>query len=139
MNFLQLYELEEDEYGDGNINNAKSSIFLKSYTTYTIGYKDPSIKENELTEYFLNIKNNVRLSLLNEYKNKKLVTVAPRTDSLPSWSSICKNIFCKAGVCTAPADCPVDDVLAFFFLRGNPIHWICVVCDKSDLKYFHRV
>ena len=40
---------------------------------------------------------NVELSLPLHCKDKKKFIVAPRTGTLPSWSSICKNIFSKAG------------------------------------------
>jgi phosphoribosylformylglycinamidine synthase len=81
MKFIQFYEYFE--------NN--------SYITYTVAYKECNLNEDEFISYFLNIKSNVRLSLSNNYKNEKTILVTPRTDTLPSWSSICKNIFVKAG------------------------------------------
>jgi phosphoribosylformylglycinamidine synthase len=81
MKFIQFYE-----YFESN-----------SYITYTVAYKEDRLNEDEFTSYFLNIKPNIRLSLSKEYRNEKTILVTPRTDTLPSWSSICKNIFVKAG------------------------------------------
>ena len=68
-----------------------------SYITYTISYKEGDLNEDEFTSYFLNIKQNIRLSIPHNYKNRQTILITPRTDSLPAWSSICRNIFKKAG------------------------------------------
>ena len=86
MKFIQFFESFE------NIPHNKYNF----YNTYTISYKEGDVNEEELTSYFFGIKHNLRLSLPVEY-NKKVYLVTPRTDSLPAWSSICKNIFVKAG------------------------------------------
>lgn len=81
MKFIQYFECFE--------NN--------SYITYTISYKEGELNEDEFTSYFLNIKQNIILSIPNNYKNRQTLLITPRTDSLPAWSSICRNIFKKAG------------------------------------------
>jgi phosphoribosylformylglycinamidine synthase len=81
MKFIQYFECFE--------NN--------SYITYTISYKEDDLNEDDFTSYFLNIKQNIRLSLPNNYKNIQTTLITPRTDSLPAWSCICRNIFKKAG------------------------------------------
>ena len=102
MKFIQFFECFEN-----NIHKQ-----YNTYNTYTISYKEGDVNEEEFTSYFLGIKHNLRLSLPVEYKKALLVT--PRTDSLPSWSSICKNIFVKAGF-------PIEIVLKSrsFILRDD--------------------
>jgi hypothetical protein len=108
MKFIQFYELHDE-----NIENSKKIIFSKSYTKYTVGYNE-DLNEEAFTTYFLDIKTNLRLSLLDKYKNKPTVVVTPRSGTLPSWSSICKNIFLKAGF-------PIEIVLKTrcFILRDD--------------------
>ena len=103
MKFIQFFECFEN-----NIHKQ-----YNTYNTYTISYKEGDVNEEEFTSYFLGIKHNLQLSLPVEY-NRKTQLVTPRTDSLPSWSCICKNIFVKAGF-------PIEIVLKSrsFILRDD--------------------
>ena len=104
MKFIQFFECFESFENDT----------YNSYNKYTISYIDGQLNEEEFISYFLNIKHNIQLSIPSEYKNKKTIIIAPRTDYLPSWSSICKNIFEKAGF-------PIEIVLKTrcFILRDD--------------------